>query len=91
MAILYESFQNGEIRHSRILHLKHTHLDVSLYCSRVILCFCQQSRSVRLPGADRFYDNLEDMIGYRPWPIMKYCWLYVTPTVCMVSVEVSYI
>lgn len=25
------------------------------------------------------------MIGYRPWPIMKYCWLYVTPFVCMVS------
>lgn len=31
VAILYESFQNGEVRHSRILHLKHTYLDVSLY------------------------------------------------------------
>lgn len=50
-----------------------------------VFFFCQQSLSVFLPGADRFYDNLEDMIGYRPWPIMKYCWLYVTPTVCMVS------
>lgn len=42
-----------------------------------------------LPGADRFYDNLEDMIGYRPGPIMKYCWLYVTPTVCLVSRQVK--
>ncbi|KAF7642988.1 hypothetical protein LDENG_00246880 [Lucifuga dentata] len=34
-------------------------------------------------GADRLYDNIEDMIGYRPWPLMKFCWLYVTPVVCM--------
>ncbi|KAG8546643.1 hypothetical protein GDO81_030150 [Engystomops pustulosus] len=34
-------------------------------------------------GADRFYDNIEDMIGYRPWPIVKFCWLIATPAVCM--------
>uniref|UniRef100_A0AAX7W7R3 Transporter n=1 Tax=Astatotilapia calliptera TaxID=8154 RepID=A0AAX7W7R3_ASTCA len=34
-------------------------------------------------GADRLYDNIEDMIGYRPWPLMKHCWLYVTPAVCL--------
>ncbi|EPY85312.1 sodium- and chloride-dependent betaine transporter [Camelus ferus] len=33
-------------------------------------------------GAGRFYDNIEDMIGYRPWPLIKYCWLFVTPAVC---------
>ncbi|XP_030632085.1 sodium- and chloride-dependent GABA transporter 2-like [Chanos chanos] len=33
-------------------------------------------------GADRLYDNIEDMIGYRPLPLMKYCWKYVTPVVC---------
>uniref|UniRef100_A0A8C5PB53 Transporter n=1 Tax=Leptobrachium leishanense TaxID=445787 RepID=A0A8C5PB53_9ANUR len=32
-------------------------------------------------GADRFYDNLEDMIGYRPWPVVKICWLIVTPAI----------
>ena len=31
-------------------------------------------------------DNIEDMIGYRPFPVMKYCWLFVTPFICMVSV-----
>ncbi|XP_061732207.1 sodium- and chloride-dependent GABA transporter 2-like [Nerophis ophidion] len=30
-------------------------------------------------GADRQYDNIEDMIGYRPWPVIKYSWRYITP------------
>uniref|UniRef100_A0A803JFV1 Transporter n=1 Tax=Xenopus tropicalis TaxID=8364 RepID=A0A803JFV1_XENTR len=34
-------------------------------------------------GANRFYDNIEDMIGYRPWPLVKYCWLFATPAVCL--------
>lgn len=38
-----------------------------------------------LAGADRFYDNIEDMIGYRPLPFLKYCWLFVTPLICGVS------
>uniref|UniRef100_A0A8C5HJJ8 Transporter n=1 Tax=Gouania willdenowi TaxID=441366 RepID=A0A8C5HJJ8_GOUWI len=33
-------------------------------------------------GADRHYDNIRDMIGYRPWPFMKYCWQYFTPAIC---------
>uniref|UniRef100_UPI003AAB2BBB sodium- and chloride-dependent betaine transporter-like isoform X2 n=1 Tax=Centroberyx gerrardi TaxID=166262 RepID=UPI003AAB2BBB len=33
-------------------------------------------------GADRFYDNIEDMIGYQPFPVLKYCWLFVTPLIC---------
>uniref|UniRef100_A0A6I8P851 Transporter n=1 Tax=Ornithorhynchus anatinus TaxID=9258 RepID=A0A6I8P851_ORNAN len=36
-------------------------------------------------GAGRFYDNIEDMIGYRPWPIIKYCWLFFTPAVCLAT------
>lgn len=34
-------------------------------------------------GADRFYDNIEDMIGYRPLPLIKYCLKYVTPLICL--------
>uniref|UniRef100_A0A4W4EN44 Transporter n=1 Tax=Electrophorus electricus TaxID=8005 RepID=A0A4W4EN44_ELEEL len=34
-------------------------------------------------GADRLYDNIEDMINHRPGPYMKYCWKYVTPVVCL--------
>ncbi|XP_078143767.1 sodium- and chloride-dependent GABA transporter 2-like [Centroberyx gerrardi] len=33
-------------------------------------------------GADRYYSNVMDMIGYRPWPYMKYCWKYITPSLC---------
>uniref|UniRef100_A0A1A7XHT0 Transporter n=1 Tax=Iconisemion striatum TaxID=60296 RepID=A0A1A7XHT0_9TELE len=34
-------------------------------------------------GAECFYDNLEDMIGYRPLPLIKYCLKYVTPVICL--------
>ncbi|KAL6459872.1 hypothetical protein MHYP_G00316310 [Metynnis hypsauchen] len=33
-------------------------------------------------GADRFYDNIKDMIGYTPMPVLKYCWLFITPLIC---------
>lgn len=36
-------------------------------------------------GAGRFYDNIEDMIGYKPWPLIKYCWLFFTPAVCLAT------
>lgn len=34
-------------------------------------------------GADRFYENLEDMIGYKPISPIKYCLKYVTPLICL--------
>ncbi|XP_019617655.1 PREDICTED: sodium- and chloride-dependent GABA transporter 1-like [Branchiostoma belcheri] len=34
-------------------------------------------------GSNRFYDNIEDMIGYRPNPWFKICWLFLTPAVCL--------
>ncbi|XP_038623710.1 sodium- and chloride-dependent betaine transporter [Tachyglossus aculeatus] len=36
-------------------------------------------------GANRFYDNVEDMIGYRPWPLVKICWLFLTPGLCLAT------
>ncbi|XP_034022307.1 solute carrier family 6 member 22, tandem duplicate 1 [Thalassophryne amazonica] len=33
-------------------------------------------------GADHFYEILEDMIGYKPLPLIKYCLKYVTPVIC---------
>ncbi|TNN44600.1 Sodium- and chloride-dependent betaine transporter [Liparis tanakae] len=37
-------------------------------------------------GADRFYDNIEDMIGYRPFPVLKYCWMFITPLICWATI-----
>uniref|UniRef100_A0A7N9AQV7 Transporter n=1 Tax=Mastacembelus armatus TaxID=205130 RepID=A0A7N9AQV7_9TELE len=34
-------------------------------------------------GADRFYENIEDMIGYKPLSLIKYCLKYITPVICM--------
>jgi hypothetical protein len=38
-----------------------------------------------LAGGDNFYDGIEDMIGYRPGPWMKYSWAVITPVLCVVS------
>lgn len=42
-------------------------------------------------GADRLYDNIHDMIGYRPWGYMKYCWKYLTPAICTFTLLFSLI
>ncbi|CAB1354012.1 unnamed protein product [Coregonus sp. 'balchen'] len=42
-------------------------------------------------GADRLYDNIEDMIGYRPLPLIKYCLKYVTPVICTATLVFSLI
>ncbi|KAM4610477.1 sodium- and chloride-dependent creatine transporter 1 [Polymixia lowei] len=34
-------------------------------------------------GADRFMDDVARMIGYRPFPWMKWCWSFITPCVCI--------
>ncbi|KAG8435904.1 hypothetical protein GDO86_007121 [Hymenochirus boettgeri] len=36
-------------------------------------------------GADKFYDNIEEMIGYKPGPWMKWSWTVVTPLLCVGS------
>uniref|UniRef100_A0A3Q3A541 Uncharacterized protein n=1 Tax=Kryptolebias marmoratus TaxID=37003 RepID=A0A3Q3A541_KRYMA len=49
----------------------------------LLLSVCQSIAVGWIYGADLLYDNIEDMIGYCPWPLMKICWLYVTPAVCL--------
>lgn len=36
-------------------------------------------------GSDRFYMNIEDMIGYKPVFFIKWCWMILTPGICAVS------
>uniref|UniRef100_A0AAQ5X3U7 Transporter n=1 Tax=Amphiprion ocellaris TaxID=80972 RepID=A0AAQ5X3U7_AMPOC len=48
---------------------------------------CWQTIMLKVPyGADRFYHNIEDMIGYLPFPVLKYCWMFVTPLICGLTV-----
>lgn len=41
-------------------------------------------------GADNFYDAIEDMIGYRPNPWMKWSWTVITPLLCMVTFVLAF-
>lgn len=41
-------------------------------------------------GSNRFYDNIEDMIGYRPLSLIKWCWKVVTPGICAVRLPESH-
>ncbi|EMP39732.1 Sodium- and chloride-dependent GABA transporter 3 [Chelonia mydas] len=38
--------------------------------------------SAKAKGSNRFYDNIEDMIGYRPLSLIKWCWMVLTPGIC---------
>ncbi|KAL2299638.1 hypothetical protein Nmel_012483 [Mimus melanotis] len=33
-------------------------------------------------GSNRFYENIEDMIGYKPVSLIKWCWMVLTPGIC---------
>ncbi|XP_056292682.1 sodium- and chloride-dependent GABA transporter 2-like [Pseudoliparis swirei] len=61
-------------------------------CSGMTLLFFAILQSLCIGwvyGADRQYENIKDMIGYRPWPFMKYCWQYFTPAICTLTLLFS--
>ncbi|KAK3921037.1 Sodium- and chloride-dependent GABA transporter 2 [Frankliniella fusca] len=46
-------------------------------------CFFESIAIAYGYGAERFYDDIKDMIGYRLSPWLKVCWLVFTPIVTM--------
>lgn len=57
---------------------------------RAVLALASVSPSLlSLLGGDNLYDGIEDMIGYRPGPWMKYSWAVITPALCVVSLTQS--
>ena len=45
----------------------------------------KQKISVSLTGYDRFFKDIECMIGQRPYVLWKYTWKYISPAVIVVS------
>ncbi|XP_056156735.1 sodium- and chloride-dependent GABA transporter 2-like [Lampris incognitus] len=48
----------------------------------LLLSICQSIVIGWIYGAERFCENIEDMIGYKPLSLIKYCWLYAIPFIC---------
>lgn len=40
-------------------------------------------------GANKWYDNVKEMIGYYPFFWWKLCWMFITPAICFVSYSVQ--
>ncbi|XP_064636609.1 sodium- and chloride-dependent taurine transporter-like [Lineus longissimus] len=59
--------------------------------SRIILivALCECIAIGWLYGADRFYDNIEMMYGFRINPYMKYSWKFTAPAFCLVMFVMS--
>lgn len=36
-------------------------------------------------GGERFYDDMENMLGFRINPWIRWCWKFLTPLFCLVS------
>lgn len=49
------------------------------------ICFFESVCVSYFYGVDKFYANISAMIGYPLISWFKYCWLYFTPMITMVS------
>lgn len=45
------------------------------------ICFFEATVIAWLYGADRFNDNITDMLGFRIFSVFKICWKYATPLI----------
>lgn len=59
------------------------------YLKMLVLPADKRNRTYLLSGSDRFYLNIEDMIGYKPIFFIKWCWMILTPGICAVSPELT--
>lgn len=51
------------------------------------ICFCESICVAYFYGADKFYNDIYQMIGYPLIPWFKYCWKYFTPVITLVSYQ----
>ncbi len=50
------------------------------------ICFFEAVAIGWVYGGQRFYDNIEQMIGYTINPWLRICWKFLTPAVTAVSI-----
>uniref|UniRef100_A0A8C5FWA7 Transporter n=1 Tax=Gadus morhua TaxID=8049 RepID=A0A8C5FWA7_GADMO len=74
-----ETFRRGYRRELLILGMS-----VVSFCVGLIMCteVTRSCHSTAGPRSDRFYSNIEDMIGYKPVFFIKWCWMILTPGIC---------
>uniref|UniRef100_A0A8C4GNB1 Transporter n=1 Tax=Dicentrarchus labrax TaxID=13489 RepID=A0A8C4GNB1_DICLA len=71
-----ETFRRGYRRELLILGM-------SIVSFFIGLIMCTETSIASLFGcSDRFYLNIEDMIGYKPVFFIKWCWMILTPGIC---------
>lgn len=58
---------------------------MSLLITKIDLFSRNSHFSFSLLGINRYYDNLEMMFGFRIAPVMKICWMFITPVFSLVS------
>ena len=64
------------------------HLMDSMAASGICLLFIVGFECISIGwgyGADRFFDNIREMIGFYPLLYIKLCWVYICPVICGVS------
>ncbi|XP_008313878.1 sodium- and chloride-dependent betaine transporter-like [Cynoglossus semilaevis] len=53
-------------------------------CIFLVIAGCEVIVIAWVYGADRFCNNIADMIGFRfPLVVLKYCWLFITPFIIL--------
>lgn len=55
----------------------------------IVYAFIYSFFCFNLKGANRFYENIVDMVGYRPFPWFKYCWKFTLPGMTLVRIRLS--
>ena len=56
-----------------------------IMCAFPLSCI-NRPNSIGFPsGGERFYDDMENMIGFRINPWLRWCWMIFTPIFCLVG------